>query len=134
MNNLPELPRVLNKREADWTTDKFKPWCEKQGKTFAFEIKYAKKDYLNFNEVKPHQVANLLKVRHETFYHKIPDMGDKNPFDGISLTQQPAYVVIKYPTTVAIIPIDVFVLESKRSKRRSLTAERAMEISTINFR
>lgn len=75
---------------------------------WAWELKQTKTDSLPFSAVVPHQVMALQIVQ--------------------------GYVVIKYPTTVAIIPIDTFVLESKRSKRRSLTSKRAMEISTINFK
>lgn len=130
---MPPLPRILKKKEANWTTSHFKPWCENvYKKTFSFEVKHTKgKDYLNFNEVQPHQIERLLTTRHGTFYFKIPDMGDKNPLDGVCLTEQPAYVVIKYERFFCLIGIDTFLLEKERSKRRSLTAERACSIATI---
>jgi hypothetical protein len=131
---LPSLPKLLNKREANWTTTVFRKWCENTyKKTAVFEIKYAKGDSLSFSAVKEHQMSNLLYVRHGTFVYKIPDMGEKAPFDILCLTELPSYIVIKYPKGVAIIPIDVFVLESKRSKRRSLVSKRAFELSTIEF-
>lgn len=131
---LPKLPRILNKKEADWTTTVFRGWCEKKGITAVFEIKYTKKDYIAFSEVKDHQKQSLLKVRHGVFVYKIPDMGEKSPFDLFSFNKAPAYIVIKYPRGVAIIPIDTFLLEEKRSKRKSLTWERAKELSTIDFK
>lgn len=131
---LPELPRVLNKREANWTTTVWIPWCKKYGKTFAWEVKHTReKNYLNFKEVKERQRAKLLEVRHGTYVRKNPDMGENTDFDGQCLTQEPAYVVIKYTKGVAIIPIDTFLLEAKRSTRKSLTWERAKALSTIEF-
>lgn len=102
-------------------------------KTGAFELKQTKTDSLPFDAVKEHQVWALLAVRHQTFVHKIPDLGLQNPFDCYCMTEQPAYVVIRYPKGVAIIPIDTWCLESSRSKRRSLTWDRAKELSTIPF-
>jgi hypothetical protein len=127
---LPELPRVLKKREANWTTDKFIPWCKKYGQTFAWEVKHTRgKDYLNFNEVKPNQIAKLLEVRHGVYVRKNPDMGETTDFDGQCLVGEPAYIIIKYPLVFVLINIDTFVLESKRSKRKSLTSERAKLIA-----
>ena len=128
-NKLPDLPRVLKKREADWTTTVFRHWLEKNGKTGAYEVKYAKGDSLPFSAVLPHQIENLLAVRHKTFVYKVVDMGEKNPFDCFCMTEQPAYIVIKYPKGFVLITIDAFVLESQRSKRRSLTWQRAQEIA-----
>lgn len=130
---LPELPKVLNKREANWTTTVFRKWLQKKGINAVFEIKYTTKDSIPFDAVKEHQLWSLLTVRNNTFVYKIPDMGEKAPFDMFSMKQMPAYVVLKYPRGVAIIPIDVWCLESSRSKRRSLTWDRARELSTIEF-
>jgi hypothetical protein len=133
-NKLPDLPQIKNKKEANWTTTIFRKWVENTyKKTACFEIKYATGDSLSFKSVATHQIANLLKVRHGTFVYKIKDFGETNPFDCFCITEMPAYVVIKYKAGVAIIPIDVFVLESQRSKRQSLTYSRAKELSTVFF-
>jgi hypothetical protein len=129
---LPDLPRVLKKREADWTTTTFIPWCKQYKRTFAWEVKHTRsKDYLNFNEVKPGQIAKLLEVRHSVYVRKNPDMGESTDFDGQCLVAEPAYIVIKFPKFFCLITIDTFVLESKRSKRRSLTSSRAKEIAFL---
>ncbi len=132
---LPDLPRVLDKKEADWSTKTFRPWALKHfNYTAIFEIKYARKEYLNFSEVKSHQVANMLKIRHDKFLWKNPDMGDTTPPDFFLLIKEPTFVVIKFKKGVSIIPIDLFLMESKQSKRRSLTWNRAKELSTIEFK
>ena len=74
---------------------------------WAWELKQSQTDSLPFSAVVPHQRNALLIV------------------DG--------YVVIKFKSGVAIIPIDAFLLEEKRSKRKSLTWERANELSTVSF-
>ena len=126
---LPDLPKVLKKREADWTTKVFRHWLEKNGKTGVYEVKYAKGDSLPFSAVLPHQIENLLAVRHKTFVYKVIDMGEKNPFDIFCLTEQPSFIVIRYPKGFVLISIDTFVLESQRSKRCSLTFARACDIA-----
>lgn len=119
------------KREANFQTT-FNHWLKNvYKKTAAFELKQTKTDSIPFSAVVPHQIASLEQVRHGTFVFKIPDAGYQNPFDCFCMTEMPAYVVIKYPKGVVIIPIDTFVLESKRSKRRSLTWDRAKQLSTI---
>jgi len=135
---LPTLPKVLNKREANWTTTVFRKWLVENYQTLggsAFEVKHTRgKEYLAFSEVKASQVAKMLKIRHEKYVWKNPDHGEETPPDIFFFNQAPVYVVIRYPRGVSIIPIDVFVLESKRSKRRSLTYARAVELSTIDFK
>lgn len=129
---LPNLPRTLNKREANWTTTVFRGWLERYGKTGVYEVKHTGvKNYLNFKEVKLHQRQNLLKVRHGNFVYKVPDMGERTPFDLFSLSQQPAYVVIKYPKGAIGISINTFLLEEKKSKRKSLLWDRAVCIASF---
>lgn len=53
--------------------------------------------------------------------------------DYIYLREQPAYIVIKYPQSFEIIDIETFILEKKRSSRKSLTSDRAKAISTISI-
>ena len=99
-------------------------------KTGAFELKQTKTDSLPFSDVKPHQIEALQNVRHNTFVYKIPDLGLQNPFDCYCMTEQPAFVVIAYKGKgFVLITIDIFVLENKNSKRRSLTWSRACDIA-----
>ena len=121
------------KHEAKFNTV-FNHWLKNvYKKTGAFELKQTKTDSLPFIAVVEHQREALIAVRHNTFVFKIPDLGLQNPFDIFCMTEMPAYVVIKYPKGVAIIPVDVFLLEDKRSTRRSLTWLRAKELSTVEF-
>lgn len=130
---LPSLPRLLNKREALWSTTVFREWVLKKFDYSAiFEVKHTRgKEYLSFDEIKPHQVDKMLKIRHDKFLWKNPDTGQETPPDFFLLVKEPTFVVIKYPSVFVLIPIDIFLLEAKRSKRKSLTSSRAKDIATL---
>jgi penicillin-binding protein-related factor A (putative recombinase) len=107
---------------------------EKFKKTACFELKHCKGKSLPFSDVKDHQVAALVAASDKGLVFKIPDLGVQNPFDCFSLFRVPAYVVIKYPDSFELIPIENFLHEKERSKlRKSLTYERAKAISTISI-
>lgn len=118
------------KHEANFQTT-FNHWLKNVYKhTGAFELKQTKTDTLPFNAVVEHQRQALLATRHSTFVYKIPDLGLQNPYDCFCMTEMPAYVVLRYPKFFCLIPIDIFLLEEQRSKRKSLVGSRAKELST----
>lgn len=49
--------------------------------------------------------------------------------DYIYMKHEPAYICVKYRSCFTLIDIETFILEDKRSKRRSLTEARAKEIA-----
>lgn len=109
----------------------FSHWLKSVHKqTGAFELKVAKNESLPFSAVAPHQLQALEQVRYGVFVFKIPDCGFQNGFDCFSMVRQPAWIVIKYTKFFCLISIDVFLLEKDRSKRKSLTASRAVEIAS----
>jgi len=103
-------------------------------KTAVFELKQTTKDSIPFSDVAPHQIEALQSARHRGFVFKIPDCGYQSPFDAFAVFGVPAFVVIKYPKRTEMISIDSFLLERERSKRKSLTADRAHEISTTTLK
>lgn len=112
---------------------KFNHWVKNVfKKTAAFELKQTQTDSIPFSDVKPHQVEALEAVRNGVFVWKIPDAGYQNPYDSFCMSNEEAYVVIFYPKSFELIPINGFLLERERSKRKSLTYERARAISTIS--
>jgi len=129
---LPDLPRVLKKKEASWTTV-FNKWLRDEFKnTCVCEIKHTHgKDYLPFSAVKNHQLGSLIEAETKTFVYKLPDMGGKQPFDVVSIAKQPAYIVIRYPTFFCLITTTWWRLEMATSARRSLTSKRAREIAHL---
>lgn len=122
------------KREANFQTT-FNHWLKAvHKKTGAFELKQTKGNALPFNAVVPHQVQALLQVRgirSSAFVYKIVDCGYENPFDCFSMSNEDAFVVIKYPDFFCLIDILDWCNEVERSDRKSLTSERAKEIATI---
>lgn len=100
--NMESLPRVLKKREANRTRE----IMEMISSPCAIEIKQTKTNTLYANSVKPHQIEALKKVKHDIFRYKIPDMGQRNPFDAVILRDMKAYVVILFGNG-NIIAIDV---------------------------
>lgn len=87
MTTLPPLPRVLNKKEADITPDVFKWFRENYPYTVALEVK------IKGGRMKPHQKVALDEVQRGVFSFKFPDMGRRNPFDGVVLHDAEAFVV-----------------------------------------
>lgn len=121
------------KHEANFNS-LFNKWVKNVfKKTAAFELKQTQGDSLPFSALQEHQAQALLQARWETFVFKIPDVGYQNPFDCFSLSGVPAYIVIKYPKFFCLIDIETFLLERDRSKRKSLTVDRAKEIATLTI-
>lgn len=119
------------KREASFNTF-FNHWLkEVWQETGAFELKQSQTESLPFSALKDHQLQALLHTKHGTFVFKIPDLGVQNPFDAFSLSEEKAFVVVKYPRFFCLIDIDVWFSESSSSIRRSLTSARAKELSTV---
>lgn len=124
----------MQKREAKHQIY-FNHWLKNvYKKSLVYEIKQTTTNSLLFSAVVDHQIEALLAVRHGSFVFKIPDCGFQNPFDGFCFNEEPAYVVIFYPDFFCLIGIDTFLLEKERSKRKSLTADRAKEISTVTVK
>lgn len=95
------------------------------------EIKQTDKTSILFAEVKNHQITSLLAAQEVGFLHKISDADPRRKgFDVIFSRPEASYVVIKFPKIACIIPVNNFIFERDRSKRKSLTVERAKEIST----
>ena len=125
------------KREAKFGLT-FRAWLKAHPESFpagaVFELKQTSTS-LPFNSVQEHQFNALLAARHGAFLYKIPDdsRGVK-PFDMAYFAQTPAFVVVKYPKHFEIISVDNFLREAKISNRKSLTSQRAGEISIISVK
>jgi hypothetical protein len=123
----------MKKSEAKFTTEFLKWVKETYKKTGAYEIKHTRgKSSFPFKELKDHQARALQVARGSVLAYKIPDDSQSyKPFDCFCLAGERSYVVIKYPKFFCLIDIDTFILERDRSKRASLTASRAEDISIL---
>lgn len=125
-------------KEKDFQ-NKFGRWLKANWHASAvFELKLVRGKSLPFSSVKEHQVWALMKAQNAKIYYKIPDCGNsQKPFDCFLLTKIPAYVVIMFyrrgQKEFIIIDINLFAQEQQRSKRKSLTEERAKEIGNVHY-
>lgn len=125
----------MQKREAQFGL-KFRRWLKANHHLVpsgAFELKQTTTTSLPFSALQEHQIDALLAAKSgKGIVHKISDdsIGVK-PFDYFYLRNSFGWVVIKYPKGFVLISIDVFLLEKERSKRKSLTWDRARSIATI---
>lgn len=102
----------------------------------AFELKQCGSS-LPFNAVQEHQVDALMSCKSPSgLLHKISDESrGYKPFDMFYLRHSLAFVVILFGNIeFSIIDIEVFLMEKKRSKRKSLTMARARDISTVTVK
>ncbi len=120
------------KHEANFQTA-FRHWLmsNKSFGSAAFELKHSPTNSFPFDRVVEHQENSLFAATcNNGLLFKIPDDSiSYKPFDMFYLRNAEAYVVIKYPKDFVIISINDFVRERQSSKRKSLTYERAKEIS-----
>jgi len=126
----------MQKREAQFTT-KFQKWLkyewDKEPSAY-FELKVSRGTSLPFSDVKDHQVSNLLLKK---VIHKFSDALRWGTLFDVILCTGKGYVVIQYyrlrNKEFFIIPIKVWLKEKATSDRKSLTEDRARELSGSYF-
>lgn len=105
---LPPLPRILKKREADVTPLVLAWFKENYPKSVALEVKVGK------NKLLPHQEAALREVSRGSFSYKLLDSGARMPFDAFVLIDADAFLVIcNKKTCQAFKPDKSFCFEFK---------------------
>lgn len=115
----------------------FRHWLKANPFKYActFEIKDSLgKDSIPFSEIKEAQIVyaqavgskNGTLIRTQALNEGMPDY--------CYYYNSPAYFVINFIKSFSIISVETFVLEKKRSKRKSLTEKRAEEISIKTVR
>lgn len=125
---MPDLPRVLNKREAAFGI-LFRHYIFLNPQfSCAFELKETRKDYISFSALEDRQVMYLEAISGDKGAF-IRIEGSKGEPDYIYLRNFPACVVVKYQREFSIISINAWITEQNRSKCKSLTVQRAREIS-----
>ena len=90
---MPPLPKKRRQTEAKWDGEVSKWFSDNYDHTVALEVK------VKGGKVKPHQIAALKQVSRGTFAYKIPDQGQRNPFDYVVLQGADAFIVIVDPKT-----------------------------------
>lgn len=98
--------------------------------TCALEMKDTRgKSSLLFSEVKEAQRRFLMAIKSDKgVLLRVEAIVEGMP-DYIYMRNEPALIPIKYPSCIALIDVETFILEDKRSTRRSLTDGRARDIA-----
>lgn len=94
------------------------------------------KDYISFSEVKQQQIDSALASNSDKGNLVRIEVGTTGAPDFAYYRNAPAYIIIRFPKQFSIISIGTFLLEKERSRRKSLTSDRAQEISikTVSLR
>ena len=123
--------------EADFCTE-FGRWVKhaKLSSSMALEMKVSETDSIPFSALEEHQADALLAAKHKQLYFKIPDTSfSPLPCDSFLLVNAPGMVVVMFRSQdhgqkeFFMIPIDAWKYEELSSERKSLTEDRAREIS-----
>lgn len=128
---LPALPHRNNQKEADFGLI-FRKYWEKHPMSGEFELKDTRgKPNFAFSELSHEQevIANLAISKRGVLVRRAA--GTTGGADYTGLVQSPYWIVIKYPKHFYIISFETLILERDRSKRKSLTEERARAIAVI---
>lgn len=127
---LPDLPRQLKRREADFGIQ-LRRWIEKHPLPASgpLELKQSTLNSIPFSCIEPQQIA-WLKGAKSAKGVLIRNMGGSGEPDYSYYRNAPAWVVIRYPSSFHVIDIEAFLMEKERSGRKSLTYLRAKAIST----
>lgn len=121
----------MQKKEADFGL-LLRHWLKANPRfSCAYELKQTKFKSIPFGCVEEHQIDWLVAIKGPKGV-LIRHQGGSGEPDYVYLRNFPACVGIKYPSGFALIDIDTFLLEKKRTKERGLTWARAQEISTIS--
>ena len=122
----------MKKREAKHQTiwSKYCQDCLKKKIFFNYELKQTTTESFPFDHFEPQQIPSLLAAQASGYHWKHSDADMRlKPCDGSIIPPQVGYIVIKYPKAFVMISVNNFIHERDKSKRKSLTYERAIEIA-----
>lgn len=128
---LPDLPRQNKASEADFGI-RFRRWWERTKMPGNFELKHVRgRAALPFSDVKAQQIAVGNMAASEDGILLRVASGTVGAPDYIGQVSQPVWIVISYPRFFCVISLAAFLEERNRGLSRSLSLERAKEISTV---
>src|ERR1035437_270013 len=133
MVKLPELPKINKHKEADAGL-LLRKWLKGNPlSTCSLEVKQTGSDSIPFSAVEETQVNYGSAIRHNKEGVLIRVQGINGEPDYIYMRNEPSYIVEKFKKSVEIISVDVWILEAKKSPRKSLTYSRAKDLSTYSI-
>lgn len=127
---LPTLPRQNKSKEADFGLQ-FRKWWNTTKMLGTFELKHTRgKPSIAFSELHDEQIVIGTLAHGKGTLLRI-SAGTIGSPDYIGLHDFPVFIVVKYTKHFYIISLSTLLLERDRSKRKSLTEDRARAISII---
>lgn len=130
---LPELPKRLKRREADFGL-RFRQWAEEHKDWLPDACSFELKDTrgagsLPFNHLEPKQRRFAGEIQSDGTLIRVT-VGTPGTADYLFMKETAvAYVVINYPGSFCVIEAAKFLKEEERGDRKSLTEERARKIA-----
>lgn len=123
----------MKKREADFGV-LLRHWvmANPLKHTATFETKQTTGSSIPFSCFESNQIIYAQAIRESPKGVFIRVQGTSGEPDYIYLYKEPSFVVIRYPKTFHVIGVDAFLIEREKSKRKSLTEDRARAISVIS--
>jgi hypothetical protein len=125
---LPDLPKQNKTNEAEFGL-KLKKWMKNNPMfSCSLEAKQTCTNSIPFKEVTNEQLAWGMSIRsNEGIMVRV--QGSSGEPDYIWCRNMPSFIMIKFPKFFCLIAVPVFIMEKEKSKRKSLTAERAVAIA-----
>lgn len=129
MNEFPDLPRQLKRKEADFGI-KFRRWWELHGMNAPYELKDTRgKNCIAFSELADEQIAIGLQAMSDKGVLIRVGKGTTGSPDYVGFKNSPYWIVIHFPKAFYVIALDRFLHEKAKSERKSLVSSRAEQIA-----
>lgn len=122
----------MNRHEAKFMT-LFRHWIKVHANEFptsVFELKSTTSFLMPFSHIEQHQIDYALAIRSDRGVF-IRNQGGGGEPDFSFYKNTPAYIVIRYPGWFVGIIIEDFIKEKQKSKTKSLSRSRALEICSF---
>lgn len=121
----------MKKKEASFNTI-FNKYLRAKGIHCYYEVKQTEGNF-NLNSFEPQQLSSLISAQQNGLVYKFSDADMRlKPFDGGSFPPLPAYVVVKFPHSFYMIPIDAIMRVKGDFFRKSLTLSECMLMAAYN--
>lgn len=134
---LPQLPQKNNKKEADFGL-RFRTWIMNKVVKMPsgdYELKDSRgKDSIAYSEITEDQIDSALRSASDKGNLIRIMSGTPGAPDYSYRRNDMTYFVIHYPGKFEVIPYSNLLFEKEKSKRKSLTSDRAHAISIITVK
>jgi hypothetical protein len=128
---MPPLPKKNKKKESDFGLWFRKYDAEHNLPSGSYELKQTENDSIPFSAVELLQIDSALRTESKKGNLVRVQKGTTGAADYLKQREEPAYIVIRFPSVVCFIRISDFIREKNTSLRKSLTSSHAKELCTV---